>query len=66
MVSSAEPLRYDDRMKQTPNTKSFRAFTAALQKILTVSKTELLKREKRAKDERTAKRASARASHEKD
>ena len=37
-------------MKPTPNTKTFRRFTAAMQTILTVSKTELLAREKRAKE----------------
>jgi hypothetical protein len=52
-------------MKPTPNTKAFRNFTAAMQRILTVSKTELLDREKRAKETRKAKRASARASREK-
>jgi hypothetical protein len=46
-------------MKATPNTKSFRRFTAAMQTIMTVSKTELLAREKQAKEERKAKRSSA-------
>jgi len=52
-------LRYDKRMKPTPNTKTFRKFTAAMQTIMTVSKTELLAREKQAKEERKAKRSSA-------
>jgi hypothetical protein len=46
-------------MKPTPNTKAFRKFTAAMQTIVTVSKTELLAREKQAKEERKAKRPSA-------
>jgi hypothetical protein len=46
-------------MKPTPNTKAFRNFTSAVQKILTVSKTELLAREKQVREERKAKRASA-------
>jgi len=46
-------------MKPTPNTKNFRRFTAAMQTIVTVSKTELLAREKQAKEERKAKRPSA-------
>jgi hypothetical protein len=46
-------------MKPTPNTKKFRRFNAAMQTIMTVSKTELLAREKQAKEERKAKRASA-------
>jgi hypothetical protein len=56
-------------MKSTPNTPTFRKFTSAMRKILTVSKTELLEREKRAKEERKAKRSSAssaRASRAKD
>ncbi len=47
------------RMKATPNTKNFRRFTAAMQTIMTVSKTELLAREKQAKEERKARRSSA-------
>jgi hypothetical protein len=50
-------------MKPTPNTKKFRRFTAAMQTIMTVSKTELLAREKQAKEERKAKRASASSDH---
>jgi hypothetical protein len=46
-------------MKATPNTKKFRTFTAAIQKMLTVSKTELLAREKQAKEERKTRRSSA-------
>jgi hypothetical protein len=46
-------------MKSTPNTKNFRRFTAAMQTIMTVSKTELLAREKQAKEERKARRSSA-------
>lgn len=46
-------------MKPTPNTKNFRRFTAAMQAIVTVSKTELLAREKQAKEERKARRSSA-------
>jgi hypothetical protein len=46
-------------MKSTPNTKAFRRFTAAMQTIVTVSKTELLTREKQAKEERKVKRPSA-------
>jgi len=46
-------------MKSTPNTKAFHKFTAAMQTIVTVSKTELLAREKQAKEERKAKRPSA-------
>jgi hypothetical protein len=57
-VLAWEP-RYDERMKSTPNTKTFRRFTAAMQAIMTVSKTELLAREKQAKEERKAKRSSA-------
>jgi hypothetical protein len=55
-------------MKTTPNTKTFRKFTDAMRTILTVSKPELLEREKQAKEERKAKRASAldRASRAKD
>jgi hypothetical protein len=46
-------------MKPTPNTKAFRKFTSAVQTILTVSKTELLERERQAKEARKSKRASA-------
>jgi hypothetical protein len=56
-------VRYDKPMKPTPNTKKFRRFTAAMQTIMTVSKTELLAREKQAKEERKAKRASASSDH---
>jgi len=54
-------------MKPTPNTKAFRKFTSAVQTILTVSKTELLERERQAKEARKSKRASvsARASNTK-
>ena len=46
-------------MKPTPRTKAFQKFTEAMRTILTVSKDELLDREKRAKEERKAKRSSA-------
>ena len=46
-------------MKPTPNTKTFHKFSAAMQTIVTVSKTELLAREKQAREERKAKRLSA-------
>jgi hypothetical protein len=46
-------------MKTPPNTKAFRKFTTAMQTIMTVSKTELLAREKQAKEERKARRSSA-------
>lgn len=46
-------------MKPTPKTKTFRKFTAAIQDILAVSKTELLAREKQVKEERKAKRIEA-------
>ena len=46
-------------MKPIPNTKAFRNFTDAMRTILTVSKTELLEREKQAKEERKVKRSSA-------
>jgi len=59
-LSSQTPKkRYDERMKSTPNTKTFRKFTAAMQTIVAVSKTELLAREKQAKEERKARRSSA-------
>jgi hypothetical protein len=45
-------------MKATPNTKAFREFKAAIQMMMTVSKTELLAREKQAKEERKGTRTS--------
>lgn len=43
-------------MKPTPKTKKFRAFTAAMEQIMRVSKTEIVEREKEAKEQRKAKR----------
>jgi hypothetical protein len=56
-------------MKTLPKTPEFQNFTDAMRKILTISKTELLRREVKAKEERKAKRSSAssgRASRAKD
>jgi len=50
-------------MKSPPNTPTFRAFSDAMKTILTVSKTELLERERKAKEERKAKRSSASSAH---
>jgi len=46
-------VRYDKPMKPTPNTKKFRRFTAAMQTIMSVSKTELGEREKQYQAERS-------------
>jgi hypothetical protein len=46
-------------MKPMPDTPEFRNLIGAMRKIMTVSKVELLEREKQAKEQRKAKRASA-------
>jgi hypothetical protein len=57
-------------MKPTPKTPTFARFTDAVRQMLTVPKTEILKRETDAKEQRKLKRASAlpsgRASHAKE
>jgi hypothetical protein len=55
-------------MKPTPKTPEFQNFQNALRHLVTVPKAEILEREKRAKEERKAKRSSAsvRASSGKD
>jgi hypothetical protein len=54
-------------MKTTPKTPEFQRFTNAMRAVLTVSKQEILEREKQAQKERKAKRpsVSGRASHAK-
>jgi hypothetical protein len=46
-------------MKPTPNTPEWERFTNAVRQIVTVPKTEILKGEQQAKEQRKAKRASA-------
>jgi hypothetical protein len=53
-------LRYDGRMKSTPDpdttpAEKMRAFKDGLRQILTVSKSELTEREKQYQDERATK-----------
>ena len=46
-------------MKPTPKTLTFARFMEAVRQIVTVPKTEILRREAEAKEQRKAKRASA-------
>jgi hypothetical protein len=53
-------LRYDERMKSTPDpdttpSEKMNAFRDGLRQVLTVSKSELVKREKQYQDERATK-----------
>ncbi len=54
-------LGYHNCMKPTPKTPTFARFTEAVRQIVSVPKTEILKREREAKAERQTKRASASA-----
>jgi hypothetical protein len=46
-------------MKPTPKTPTFARFTDAVRQIVSVPKTEILRLEQQAKEERKAKRSSA-------
>jgi hypothetical protein len=53
-------MRYDERMKSIPDPETtpaekMRAFKDGLRQILTISKSELIRREKQYQDERASK-----------
>jgi len=54
-------VRYDGRMKPTPKTPTFARFEDAVRHMLTVPKTEILRREAEAKEARREARHGASA-----
>ena len=52
-------VRYDKPMKRPPDNPEFRRFTDAMRTIMSVSKTELKKREEAEKKEKQAKRPAS-------